>query len=64
MEKQNCWENKKCGKESLCPAYPNSGRICWSVTGTICAGKVQLGFTDKKEKCKECGFYATLDTKY
>jgi len=62
--KQNCWEAKRCGKESDCPAYPDSGRICWSKTGTFCGGTVQLGFADKKDKCRECDFYQTLDTRY
>ena len=63
-EKLNCWEFKKCGKESSCPAYPDNGRICWSKTGTYCGGEVQLGFDKKRPKCKVCNFYETLDTKY
>ena len=37
----NCWELLKCGKESNCPAYPDHGRECYAVTGTMCNGKQQ-----------------------
>ena len=63
-ERLNCWEFKKCGKENSCPAYPDSGRICWSKSGTFCGGEIQLGFDKKRDKCKVCDFYQTLDTHY
>lgn len=63
-EKKNCWEYMLCGKESTCPAYPNSGRICWSKAGTFCGGTTQLGFAEKQDNCQRCRFYQTLDTKY
>lgn len=62
--KQNCWEHMKCGKEGACPAYPDYGRICWSKSGTFCGGEIQLGFSEKKDNCKRCRFYDTLDTKF
>jgi methyl-accepting chemotaxis protein len=62
--KLNCWEFKKCGKENSCPAYPDSGRICWSKSGTFCGGEVQKGFAEKKDNCLACSFYQTLDSKY
>jgi len=60
--KPNCWEYMKCGKEQECKAYPDNGRICWSVTGTLCGGETQGGFATKKDRCKECRFNATLET--
>jgi hypothetical protein len=46
----NCWEFKKCGREKgraktsehgVCPAYPNDGRRCAHIAGTLCGGRVQ-----------------------
>jgi len=60
-ERPNCWEQLKCGKESVCPAYPNQGRICFSVKGTHCRGEVQGSYMDKINSCKEsCSFYRQL----
>ncbi len=62
-ERQNCWEFQKCGKQTSCPAYPDQGRICFSVKGTHCRGEIQGGFVEKINKCKStCNFYRTLDT--
>lgn len=61
-----CWEFKKCGREKngghigefgICPAYPNHGRFCWTVAGTLCDMKVQGTFASKKMHCVECDFY-------
>ena len=60
-ERKNCWEFKKCGKQSDCPAYPGQGKICFSVKGTLCRGEIQGGFVDKIQKCKSgCDFYQVL----
>jgi two-component system NtrC family sensor kinase len=59
-----CWEYKKCGREkdatTKCPAYSNFGRICWSVAGTFCEGKVQGTFAQKYEDCRKCDYYQML----
>ena len=35
----------------------NGGRACWSISGTLCDGKVQSKFSDKLEACKKCRFF-------
>jgi hypothetical protein len=63
----NCWEQMKCGREAggakvkelgVCPAYPNHGKNCVSVPGTLCDGKsAQNNFTSKLINCMQCEFY-------
>jgi hypothetical protein len=62
----NCWEVKKCGREKggaktvelgVCPAYPDHGRHCAAVTGTLCGGKVQGSFAMKLVNCMDCNFF-------
>ena len=61
MTKMNCWEYKKCGTEKNCPAYPLFGKICYTVTGTLCKGEVQGNYQKKINRCKyQCGFYKIL----
>lgn len=71
--KRNCWDFKNCGRENgpsgaTCPAAidtnyqglnggENGGRICWTVAGTFCAGKVQGTFGEKIGDCIECDFF-------
>ncbi len=77
MQKTNCWEFMKCGRESggpntsslgICPASvdtsvdglnggKNGGRICWTVAGTLCNGKVQGTFAEKRLLCFSCDFF-------
>lgn len=58
MERTNCWEHLKCGRETNCPAYPHHGRNCFAVTATHCRGEVQKSYEDKIAKCREtCDFY-------
>jgi len=67
MDKQlNCWEFKKCGREhdgvnaealGVCPAWPDYGRLCARVAGTLCGGKVQGTFAQKLGNCMQCEFY-------
>lgn len=80
---QNCWEFKKCGRETggaksqelgTCPASAynglgtglnngkNGGRICWSVAGTLCGGKVQGTYAQKQVNCVVCDFYKAVRT--
>jgi signal transduction histidine kinase len=62
--KIKCWEFTKCGVENaegaaqmMCPAYPNYGRICWSIAGTFCGKKVNGAIAQKIGNCKKCQFY-------
>lgn len=59
---QNCWEYLKCGKEKECPAYPDFGKTCFSVQGTLCQGKKQEGkYLEKVKQCREsCEFYKAM----
>lgn len=61
-----CWEFKKCGREKdgakaadlgICPAYPDHGRDCWAIAGTLCGGKVQGTSAEKDGNCRLCEFY-------
>ena len=38
----------------------NGGRICWSVAGTLCGGKVQGSFTEKHFSCITCDFFKMI----
>ena len=59
-KEEQCWEHMKCKVHDDCPAYPNSGRSCFSRTGTLCRGETQGTYADKKEQCRECDFYNTV----
>jgi hypothetical protein len=62
----NCWEFMKCGREAgglkvhelgVCEAYPNYGKQCAGIAGTLCEGKVQGTFAMKIFDCVKCDFY-------
>ncbi len=62
--KINCWEYTKCGVENAegaanmrCPAYPDYGKICWSIAGTFCGKRVSGAIAQKLGNCKKCDFY-------
>jgi len=66
VQKLNCWEFKKCGREAsrakakelgVCPAYPDHGHSCAALAGTLCGGKVQGTFAQKMTNCLRCDFY-------
>jgi len=66
MAKLNCWEYKKCGREKdgskvaklgVCSSYPDHGRDCWFVAGTLCGGKVQGTSAEKFGNCQKCDFF-------
>jgi len=58
---QNCWERLKCGQESKCPAYPNFGKTCFSIEGTLCNGGKQGKYLEKVNQCRDkCSFYKEL----
>jgi hypothetical protein len=61
-----CWEFIKCGREKggakvnelgVCPAYPDHGKHCARVVGTLCREKVQGSFAAKLHDCMKCDFY-------
>jgi len=54
-----------CGREEggknadelgVCPAYPNHGRKCAYIVGTLCDGEVQGTFAKKYRACADCDF--------
>ncbi|MCF8068890.1 MAG: transcriptional regulator [Desulfobacterales bacterium] len=52
-----CWKILKCPPEQKkkCPAWEfNSGKFCWFINGTICAGKPQRSWDEKIKICREC----------
>ena len=62
----NCWEYHNCGREGngakahelgICPAYPDMGRHCARVAGTLCGGQVQGTLAQKLGSCFRCSFY-------
>lgn len=61
--KAQCWEIVRCGVEKAvnpseqCPAYPNFGRICWSVAGTFSDTKVRCAVAQNITDCRKCSFY-------
>ena len=61
--KAQCWEIMRCGVDksenaaTRCPAFPNYGRICWSVAGTLSETKIHCGVAEKLGDCRKCPFY-------
>ncbi len=35
----------------------NAGRLCWSITGTLCGEEAQGSFAKKRGTCLSCDFY-------
>lgn len=59
---------KNVASMGVCPAATDTtadringgrmgGRICWSVGGTFCGGKVQGTFAEKQASCLNCEFF-------
>ncbi len=40
----------------------NAGRICWSIAGTFCGGKVQGDFAQKSLSCMTCNVFRQIKT--
>ncbi|HYW80337.1 MAG TPA: hypothetical protein VE890_12205 [Thermoguttaceae bacterium] len=66
MPTRHCWEFKKCGREEggaksaefgVCPAFPNNGKSCAEIAGTLCGGVVQGTFAEKEANCMTCDFF-------
>jgi hypothetical protein len=62
----NCWEFMNCGRQKagekagelgVCPAYPDHGKHCARLAGTLCGGAVQGVFAAKLSTCLRCDFY-------
>ncbi|MFH1991647.1 MAG: two-CW domain-containing protein [Pseudomonadota bacterium] len=62
----NCWEFLQCGhqkgginerKLGVCPAFPDYGRSCARVIGTLCGGAARGLFSEKIKRCRKCSFY-------
>jgi len=61
-ENPNCWEIMGCSDRSNCPAYPDQGRACYSVAGTLCRGEKQGTYLEKIKACQSvCKFYPMLN---
>jgi signal transduction histidine kinase len=64
--KAQCWEVIRCGVEKTgdaqerCPAYPNFGRICWSVAGSFAETRVRCGTARNIGDCRKCPFYGIV----
>lgn len=54
-----CWEMKNCppSRRAKCPAYPQQGDQCWTVTATLCGGQEQGSYHEKMENCRKCDVY-------
>ncbi len=65
--KAQCWEIMRCGVEKSgnaaerCPAFPNYGRICWCVAGTLSETKVHCPVAGKIGDCRKCTFYEIVN---
>jgi methyl-accepting chemotaxis protein len=55
-----CWERIQCGRQGNCTAYPDYGRACFAVTGTVCRGEDQGSYRGKIKRCRTCSFYQEL----
>ncbi|PKN07766.1 MAG: methyl-accepting chemotaxis protein [Deltaproteobacteria bacterium HGW-Deltaproteobacteria-8] len=63
---QECWEFKRCGREKggakaaemgICPAWPEHGKDCAIVQGTLCGGIVQGDYASKIAQCAKCDYF-------
>lgn len=59
---------EKSLKSGICPASidtssdglnggKNGGRICWAISGTFCAKKIQGHFAKRQLSCRSCSFF-------
>ncbi len=51
MSEKKCWEYSNCKYHATCPAYPDRGRDCWEVPGTLCRGHTQGTPEQKRQDC-------------
>jgi len=60
---RECWITKKCPPErkKQCPAWEfRAGKLCWFISGTICAGAVQKDWHEKMKICRSCEVLISL----
>ncbi len=61
MAARNGWEVLHCKTREDCPAYPNHGRTCLAITGTMCRGEKQGSYTEKVAECRaKCEFFKDI----
>ena len=53
---RNCWEMTKC-KATSCPAYGDTRRRCWYVSGTLCPIYHPDHAPRTTESCRDCPVY-------
>jgi hypothetical protein len=53
----NCWEFNNCPHVLSCPTYPEHGRHCAHVAGTLCRGETQGFYAMKLASCLNCDYY-------
>jgi len=61
--KKACWVLKKCPPEQRkqCPAWEfQAGKLCWFISGTICDGDAQKGWTEKMKICRSCEVFQSI----
>lgn len=51
MAQTKCWEYMKCVSRDKCPAFPDHGRDCWEISGTLCKGEKPLTKVEKRHDC-------------
>lgn len=51
MGNSQCWEFQGCSDKEQCPAFPDRGRECWKVSGTLCRGEKQGTPEQKYQDC-------------
>lgn len=51
MAETKCWEFMECKVSQQCPAFPDRGRDCLEVTGTLCRGETQGTPEEKRRDC-------------
>jgi len=60
----NCWEYKNCPEEVFrsCPAYPDSGSVCYTIIGIKCSdSRTECSSLDEQiAHCSKCGFYSQI----
>ena len=54
---ESCWELLNWSLQKECPAYPDHGRQCFAVTGTLCRVERQGAYEAKINRCRECAVY-------
>ncbi len=51
MADTQCWDFTDCTNKETCPAYPDKGRVCGEVAGTLCRNGIQGTAEEKRQDC-------------